>query len=67
MIKGCKTVIVLDHSRCTMHVFYFPNDWNINEEYIVNELGFKETNISWMVGKEIPVLIGEKERFGGYL
>lgn len=67
MINGCKTVIVLDHSRCTVHIFYFPNDWNIDEEYIVNELGFKESNISWMVGKEIPVLIGENEKFGGYL
>lgn len=62
-----KTVIVLDHSRCTAHIFYFPYDWNIDEEYIVNELGFKETNISWMVGERIPVFIGENEKFGGYL
>lgn len=62
-----KTVIVLDYSRCTAHIFYFPHDWNIDEEYIVNELGFKETNISWMVGERIPVLIGENEKFGGYL
>lgn len=62
-----KAVIVLNHSRCTMHIFYFPIDWNIDEEYIVNELGFKETDISWMVGDEIPVLIGEDEKFGGYV
>ena len=66
-MDGCKTLIVLDCSRGTAHIFYFPKDWNIDEEYIVNELGFKQTNISWMVSEKIPVLIGENEKFGGYL
>lgn len=46
---------VFDYSTSDVHIFYISEELDVTEEYLEN-LGFKISQIAWMVGKNITII-----------
>lgn len=50
-------IVILNFEDSGVYTYETPKGLESNEieDYIFNELGFKESEISWMVGNKIPL------------